>query len=163
MIRSFIIEDIWKWKWSRSVVSNSLWPHGLQPARLLHLCDFLGKNTGVSSQPLPSPGDLPHPGIKHPSPALQVDSLLSEPPGKPLHLPYDPVIPLPGIYPREIKTMFKNLYMNVYSNVIHSHQKRVTNQIFYSWWTNQQTEVHLYNKYLQWNKKESTNKHMDKS
>ena len=24
-----------KWKWSRSVVSDSLWPHGLQPTRLL--------------------------------------------------------------------------------------------------------------------------------
>ena len=34
--------------------------------------------------PFPSPGDLPNPGIKPGSPALQVDSLLSEPPGKPL-------------------------------------------------------------------------------
>ena len=25
----------WKWKWSRSVVSDSLWLHGLQPTRLL--------------------------------------------------------------------------------------------------------------------------------
>ena len=32
----------------------------------------------------PPPGDLPDPGIKPGSPALQVDSLLSEPPGKPL-------------------------------------------------------------------------------
>ena len=31
----------------------------------------------------PSPGDLPNPGIKPNSPALQVDSLPSEPPGKP--------------------------------------------------------------------------------
>ena len=30
----------------------------------------------------PSPGDLPDPGIKPGSPALQADSLLSEPPGK---------------------------------------------------------------------------------
>ena len=29
------------------------------------------------------PGDLPNPGIKTGSPALQVDSLLAEPPGKP--------------------------------------------------------------------------------
>ena len=35
-----------KWKWSRSVLSNSLWPHGLQPTRLLHPWDFLGKSTG---------------------------------------------------------------------------------------------------------------------
>ena len=31
---------------------------------------------------IPSPGDLPDPGIELGSPALQADSLLSEPPGK---------------------------------------------------------------------------------
>ena len=31
----------------------------------------------------PSPGDLPYPGIEPWSPALQADSLLTEPPGKP--------------------------------------------------------------------------------
>ena len=31
---------------------------------------------------LPSPGDLPNPGIEPGSPALQADSLLFEPPGK---------------------------------------------------------------------------------
>ena len=31
-----------------------------------------------------SPGDLPNPGIKHGPPALQADSLPSEPPGKPM-------------------------------------------------------------------------------
>jgi len=36
-----------------------------------------------SGLPFPSPGDLPHPGIKAGSPALQADSLLSEPPRKP--------------------------------------------------------------------------------
>ena len=30
-----------------SVVSNSLWPHGLQPARLLFPQNFPGKSTGV--------------------------------------------------------------------------------------------------------------------
>ena len=34
-------------KWSCSVVSDSLRPHGLQPTRLLHPWDFPGKNTGV--------------------------------------------------------------------------------------------------------------------
>ena len=33
--------------------------------------------------PFPSPGFLPDPGIESGSPALQADSLLSEPPGKP--------------------------------------------------------------------------------
>ena len=36
-----------KWKWSRSVVSDSSQPHGLQPTRLLHPWDFPGKSTGV--------------------------------------------------------------------------------------------------------------------
>ena len=57
---------------SRSVVSDSLWPHGLYPTRLL--CPW-----GVSRQeywnglPCPPPGDLPNPGIKPRSSALQTD------------------------------------------------------------------------------------------
>ena len=36
-----------------------------------------------SGVPFPSPGDLPDPGIKPRSPALEADALNSEPPGKP--------------------------------------------------------------------------------
>ena len=36
-----------KWKWGRSVVSDSSWPHGLKPTRLLCPWDFPGKSTGV--------------------------------------------------------------------------------------------------------------------
>ena len=36
-----------------------------------------------SGLPFPSPEDLPNPGIKPGSPALQADALSSEPPGKP--------------------------------------------------------------------------------
>ena len=36
-----------KWKWSRSVMSKSYQPHGLQPTRLLCPWDFPGKSTGV--------------------------------------------------------------------------------------------------------------------
>ena len=36
-----------KWKWSRSVVPDSSWPHGLEPTRLLRPWDFAGKSTGV--------------------------------------------------------------------------------------------------------------------
>ena len=39
-----------------------------------------------SGQPFPSPGYLPNPGIDPRSPALQADSLLSEPPGKSIAL-----------------------------------------------------------------------------
>ena len=42
---------------------------------------FSSKNIGVGCPP--PPGDLSDPGIKPMSPALQADSLLSEPPGKP--------------------------------------------------------------------------------
>ena len=41
------IHESEKWKWSRSVVSDSWRPHGLQPTRLLHPWDFPGKNPGV--------------------------------------------------------------------------------------------------------------------
>ena len=36
-----------------------------------------------SGEPIPSPGDLPDPGIELRSPALQADSLLTELSGKP--------------------------------------------------------------------------------
>ena len=36
-----------------------------------------------SELPCPPPGDLPNPGLKPESPALQANSLPSEPPGKP--------------------------------------------------------------------------------
>ena len=39
-----------------------------------------------SGLPFPSPEDLPNPGIEPGSPALQADTLTSEPPGKPLPL-----------------------------------------------------------------------------
>ena len=39
-----------KWKWSRSVVSDSLRPHGLQPIRLLRPWEFPGMTTGVGCQ-----------------------------------------------------------------------------------------------------------------
>ena len=53
--------------------------------RLLCPQDSPGKNTGVGSHSLlPSPGDLPDPGIEPESPTLQADSLMSELPGKPI-------------------------------------------------------------------------------
>ena len=41
--------DYWlnAWKWSHSVASDSLQPHGLLPIRLLQPWDFPGKSTGV--------------------------------------------------------------------------------------------------------------------
>ena len=66
---------------SRSVVSDSLWPHGLQPTRLLCPWGF-SRQEYWSGLPCPPPGDLPNPGIEPRFSALQVDSLPSEPQGK---------------------------------------------------------------------------------
>ena len=43
----------------------------------------LSRQEYQSGFPFPSPGDLPDPGVEPRSAALQGDSLLSEPPGKP--------------------------------------------------------------------------------
>ena len=67
---------------SLSVVSDSLWPHRLQPARLLSSWELFIQEY-CSRLPCPPPGDLPNPRIKFRSPTLQVDSLPSKPPGKP--------------------------------------------------------------------------------
>ena len=48
---------------SPSVVSNSLQPHGLLPARFLCPWNFSGKLL-LERVAFPSPGDLPHPEIK---------------------------------------------------------------------------------------------------
>jgi len=52
-------------------------------ARQAPLSMGLSRQEYWSGLPFPSPGDLPEPGIKPWSPALQADSLLMEPPGKP--------------------------------------------------------------------------------
>ena len=61
---------------SRSVVSDSLRPHGLYSP-----WNSPDQNIGVGSLSL-SPEYLPNPGIKPRSPTLQVDSLPAEPQGK---------------------------------------------------------------------------------
>ena len=69
----------------RSVVTHSCGPLDCSPPGSCPW-DSPGKNTG-RGQPFPSPGDLPDPGIKPGSPALQADSLPPESPGKPLQCP----------------------------------------------------------------------------
>ena len=62
---------------------NSLWPHGLSPTRLL--CPWgVSRQEYWSGLPCPPPGDLPNSGIEPRSPKLQVNSFLSELPGKPI-------------------------------------------------------------------------------
>ena len=70
--------------------------------RLLYPWDSPGKNTGVGchAPPLP-PGDLSNPGIKLSSPTFQVDSLPSEPPGKPRNTGVGSLSILQGIFPSQ--------------------------------------------------------------
>ena len=60
--------------------------HGILQARILEWVAF------------PSPGDLPNPGIKPRSPALQVDSLPTESQGKPNNTGVDSLSLLQGIF-----------------------------------------------------------------
>ena len=81
-----------KWKCSRLVVSDSLGP----PLTVAHQAprpwNSLSKNTEVSWHFLLQGMDLPDPGIKLGSPALQADSLLSEPQGN------SPSFPIGNVY-----------------------------------------------------------------
>ena len=63
---------------SRSVVFRSLRPCGLQPSKFLCPWDSPGQEYW-SGLPCPPPRDLPDPRIEPSSPALQADSLPSEP------------------------------------------------------------------------------------
>ena len=54
-----------------------------------------------SGYPFPSPGYLPNPGIEPRSPALQVDSLPAEPPGKPKNTGMGSLSVLQKIFPTQ--------------------------------------------------------------
>ena len=54
-----------------------------------------------SRLPCPPPGDLPNPGIKSRSPALQADSLPSEPPGNPKNTGVGDLSLRQGIFPTQ--------------------------------------------------------------
>ena len=70
-----------------SMLSRQSCPTLWTPWTIAHKAPFSTKFSRQeywSGLPFPSPGDLPDPGIKPRSPALQADSLLSEAPGKPV-------------------------------------------------------------------------------
>ena len=82
-------KNIWSFGESCLVVSESLQPHGLYRPEYW------------SGQPFPSPGDLTNPGIEPRSPALQVDSLPTEPQGKPKNTGMGSLSLLQGIFPTQ--------------------------------------------------------------
>ena len=67
----------WKWKWSRVRLFATPWTEAHQAPLSLGF----SRQEYWSGLPFPSPGELPDPGIKPGSPALQADALTSEPPG----------------------------------------------------------------------------------
>ena len=75
--------------WVNNIVTASVaqsCPTLVTPCTAAHQAPLsmeLSRQEYWSGLPLPSLGDLPDPGIKPGSPALQAVSLLSEPPGKP--------------------------------------------------------------------------------
>ena len=81
-------------------MSDYLQPHGLHPTRLLCPWGF-SRQEYWSGLPCPPPGDLPNPGIDPRSPALQVASLPSEPPGKPKNTGVGSLSLLQGIFPTQ--------------------------------------------------------------
>ena len=85
---------------SHSVMSDSLQPCGLKPAKLLCPWGFSSQEywSGLSCPP---PGDRPKPGIKLRSSALQADSLSPESLGKPKNTEMGDLSFLQGIFPTQ--------------------------------------------------------------
>ena len=87
---------------SHSVVSDSVTPWTVAH-RLLCLWGF-SRQEYWSGLPCPPPVDPSNPGIKPRSPALQADSLQSEPPGKPKNTGVGRLL-LQGIFPTQELTL----------------------------------------------------------
>ena len=85
---------------SHSVMFDFLQRYGLQPSRLLCPWGF-SKQEHWGGLPCSPPGDLPNPGIEPRSPSLQVDSLPSEPPGKPKNTGVGSLFIFQGIFPTQ--------------------------------------------------------------
>ena len=85
ILRKFLCA-MWKWMWRWKVKSLSHVRLFATPWTVAHKAP---PSMGFSKQeywsvlPFPSPGDLPDPGIEPRSPTMQVDTLTSEPSGKP--------------------------------------------------------------------------------
>ena len=82
---------------SHSVVSDSLRPHGLWPARLFCPWEF-SRQEYWNELSCPPPGELPNAGINLSYSTLQADSLPSEPPGQPKNTGMASLSLLQGIF-----------------------------------------------------------------
>ena len=106
---SYTVNILWKWK-----LLSCVWLFAT-PWTVAHQAPLsmeLSRQEHWSGWPVPPPRDLPSPGIKLRSPALQADSLLFEPPEKVnISFLHNSTISFLGIYSREIKVhVHRNLY-----------------------------------------------------
>ena len=91
--------------------------HGILRARMLEL--------------FPSPDDLPNPGIKPMSPALQVDSLLTELPGKPINIGLSCHALLQGIFPTQGSNPGLPHYRQILYSLSHQGSPRILEWVAY--------------------------------
>ena len=93
-------------KWSRVPLFATPWTVAYQASPSMGF----SRQEYWSGLPLPSPGDLPDPGIEPGSPALEADTLTSEPPRKPLdHNKLWKILKEMGI-PDHLTCLLRNLY-----------------------------------------------------
>ena len=73
-----------------------------------------------------------------------------------IHLPFDPPIPLLGIYPKELKTQIRKNISNpyVHCSFIYNHQHMEATQVSISRWVGKTTMGHLHNGILLCHKNE---------
>ena len=152
-------KDEWKVEnVSRSFMFNSVIPQTV--ARQAPLSRGFSRQEYWSGLPFPSPRDLPYPGIKPRSPALQADSLsyVTRGEGKMENLlwktvwqslrkihvesPSNPVSPLVGAEKRRGMST-PHVHMNVHSSIFHKSQNVETTQTPFNWWTDKANVVYF--------------------
>ena len=92
---------------SHSVVSDSLWPHGLHGAHQALLHTGFPRQEYRSGLQFPSPGDLLNPGIEPAAPALAGRCFTTEPSGKP-----NPMLAMKKLRLKESLTCPQNCLLN---------------------------------------------------
>ena len=105
---------------SRSIVSNSSWPHGPHAHQAPLSLGILQARI-LEWLPCPPLGDLPNPEIEPRFPAFQADSLPSEPLGKPMNTGVGSLPILQGIF----------LMQELNQGVLHC--KQIVYQLGYQW------------------------------
>ena len=116
-----IVSDLW----------DSLRPHGLTHQALLSM--GFPRQDYWSGLPFSSPGDLPDLGIEPKSPALQVESLPSEPPGKPNPFSRAVFSAFVTWYPllRNKSSVFALIYPEIFRSLQQEFSRALFSKIYY--------------------------------